>query len=500
MSTSEAGLLPGPPWPGHPVVHELNTAVWLGEVSRRAGRPLSLAGVPSHEWDAVVPDGITVVWLMGVWRRSAAGREIAMADDALRQSWSSALPGWTDEDLAGSPYCIREYEPDPAFGGWAGLDAARQQLRARGAHLMVDWVPNHVGPDSSWLLTPEAFVLGTAEDLAADPRAYLQVEGTVFAKGRDPYFPPWQDVVQVNAFSTALRERAAAALTEIAGHADAVRCDMAMLMLDDVVTATWGDRVGPSPRRTYWVELIAAVRAAHPQFRFVAEAYWDREWDLQQLGFDHCYDKRLYDRMSTGGTSQVRGHLGAELDYQRRLVRFLENHDEPRAATTFAPDPRERACAVAIATLPGMTLWHEGQADGRKVFVPVFLRRRPDEPPDPELSAFHHRLWAIAPMVRRGTWRRCAVTGWPDNPSAEALLAWTWQEGDGLSLVVVNLGSQRADGVVHVDHAPAAGRRWRLTDLMDGATYERDGDDLARNGLYVARPGWGTHVLSATPA
>jgi hypothetical protein len=502
MSTSESGLPPGQPWPDHPVVHEVNTAVWLGEVSRRAGRPLSLADAPAHEWDAVVPDGITVVWLMGVWTRSAAGRDIAMADSALRQSWSSALPGWTDDDVAGSPYCICEYEPDPSIGGWAGLDAARQQLRARGAGLMVDWVPNHVGPDSPWLLeVPEAFVHGTAEEAAAEPGAYLQIAGPTFAKGRDPYFPPWQDVVQVDAFSAALRDRAAAALTEIAGHADAVRCDMAMLMLDDVVKATWGDRVGPAPQRTYWAEVIAAVHAVHPQFRFVAEAYWDREWDLQQLGFDHCYDKRLYDRMSAGGAGQVRGHLGADLTYQQRLVRFLENHDEPRAAATFVPDARERACAIVIATLPGMTLWHEGQADGRKVFLPVFLRRRPNEPADSDLSAFHHRLWAVAPLVRRGTWRRSEVTGWPDNPSAEALLAWTWRDGDdGMALVVVNLSDGPADGVVHVDHAPAAGRRWRLTDLLDGTTYERDGDDLARNGLYVARPGWGAHVLSAAPA
>jgi len=496
-----AGQMPRVSWPEHPVVHEVNTAVWLGEVSRRAGVAPSLGDVPGSEWDAVVPDGINVVWLMGVWTRSPAGRRIAMADPGMWESWSAALPGCTEDDVAGSPYCIRDHQPDPEFGGWAGLDAARAQLRARGAALMVDWVPNHVAPDSPWLLeAPDAFVRGTADDLAADPGSYLEVGGRVFANGKDPYFAPWRDVVQVNAFAPGLRRLAAGALTRIAGHADAVRCDMAMLMLDDVAIRTWGDRVGPAQGQTYWTEVIAAVRAVHPQFRFVAEAYWDREWDLQQLGFDHCYDKRLYDRMAAGEVSGIRGHLDADLTYQRRLVRLLENHDEPRAAGTFRPGERERACAVAIATLPGMTLWHEGQAAGRQVFLPVFLRRRPDEPLDEALSAFHRRLWALAPGVRRGTWSRCEVSGWPDNPSARALLAWTWREAGELTLVVVNLSPGPADGIVHVGHAPAAGRRWLLTDLLDRTTYEREGDDLAEAGLYVARPGWGAHVLAAGPA
>ncbi len=275
------------PWPDQPVVHEVNTAVWLGEVSARAGRPLTLAEVPGREWDAVVPAGINLVWLMGVWSRSAAGREIALANPDLRASWSAALPGWTEADVAGSPYCIREYAPDGAFGGWAGLDAAREELRRRGALLMVDWVPNHVGPDCPWLESdPDAFVRGTADDLRADPLGHLEVGGTVFARGKDPYFAAWPDVVQVDAFSPALRRLAADALTEIAAHADAVRCDMAMLMLDDVATRTWQDRVSPAPETTYWTEVMGAVREAHPAFRFVAEAYWDREWDLQRLGFD----------------------------------------------------------------------------------------------------------------------------------------------------------------------------------------------------------------------
>ncbi len=498
--SSSPDLPHAPEWPVNPAVYEVNTAVWLGEVSGRLGAAVTLGSVPAPEWDLVVPEGVSVVWLMGVWARSPAGREIALSNPDLRAGWSAALPDWTDLDVVGSPYCITDYAPAAAFGGWAGLDSARAELRARGALLMVDWVPNHVGPDSPWLQSaPEAFVRGAAEDLSRSPDAFVEVDGTVFANGKDPYFAPWPDVVQVNAFAPSLRSLAARALSRIAEHADAARCDMAMLMLDDVVTSTWGEQVGPPPAVTYWTEMIAAAQAVNPSFRFVAEAYWDREWDLQLLGFDYCYDKRLYDRLAQGDVAPVRGHLGADPAYQRRLVRFLENHDEPRASRTFGPPARVKAAAVTIATLPGLTLWHEGQADGREVFVPVFLGRRADERQDAATASWYRDLWAAAPRVRAGDWARCEVTGWPDNTSAEALVAWTWTPGDVVSLVVVNLSGHDADGVVHVGQATAAGSRWLLDDPLAGASYERSGDDLADGGLYVALPAWGAHVFVADP-
>ena len=113
-------------WPAQPVVHEINVAVWLREVGRRAGSASDPGRRAAVEWDALVPKGVNVVWLMGVWERSAVGRAIALDDAGLRAAWSSALPDWTAADVAGSPYCIRDYVPDPFVGGWAGVDAARE--------------------------------------------------------------------------------------------------------------------------------------------------------------------------------------------------------------------------------------------------------------------------------------------------------------------------------------------------------------------------------------
>jgi len=365
-------------WPTDPVIYELNTAAWLQDVGKRVGHSITLATVPYAEWDRVTPDGVDAVWLMGIWERSPLGLALALKQPELVQAFRNALPNLAERDVIGSAYCIRSYEVDKRFGGIAALAKARRALAERGVRLVVDFVPNHVAPDHAWLRQhPEYFVTGTPEDLEHDPAAFFSIGKEVIARGRDPFFPPWPDVAQLNAFAPGLRQAAIDTLSDIAQRADGIRVDMAMLMLNSVFSRTWGERAGPVPATEYWSDVIGAVRSAHPDFLFTAEAYWDLEWDLQQLGFDHCYDKRLYDRMLHDGPQAVRSHLQADLGFQRGLLRFLENHDEQRAAAELTPD-RERAAAVSVATLPGATLWHEGQFEGAHARLPVFLARRPD--------------------------------------------------------------------------------------------------------------------------
>ena len=353
-------------WPEQPVIYEVNTAVWLGSLSRSAGRRLTLADVAAADWDAVTPAGVDAVWLMGVWERSPAGLALAKANADLQASFRAALPDLRDEDIIRSPYCVRRYVVDAAFGGPEALAAARGELAARGARLLLDYVPNHVAPDHPWVTSePQLFIQGDDHDLQADPAGWVPAGGHVLALGRDPYFPPSPDVVQLNAFSPALRDATARTLADIADQCDGIRCDMAMLMTNQVFARTWGDRAGPEPAGEFWPTVIGELRIRHPETVLVAEAYWDMEWVLQQQGFNFCYDKRLYDRIIGENASAVRGHLRADLSYQSRLLRFLENHDEPRIASRL-PGEAARAAAVAVATLPGATMWHEGQFEGRE--------------------------------------------------------------------------------------------------------------------------------------
>ena len=313
------------------------------------------------------------------------------------------------------------------------------------------------------------------------------------ARGRDPYFPAWPDVVQLNAFSPGLRKAAAQTLLDIGAQCDGVRCDMAMLLLNDVFARTW-PAAGERPATEYWTDVIGAVRRKYPRMLFIAEAYWDLEWNLQQLGFDHCYDKRLYDRLVHEGAESVRGHLGAGLDYQDRLIRFLENHDEPRAAAEFPPG-RLRAAAVATLTLPGALLLHEGQLEGHRVKLPVFLARRPEEPADEDLRAFHLRLLAARRELRGGAWQLCERTGWPDNPSFRNVAAWCWRSEEWMHLVAVNLSDRPAQARVRLPWPDLAGEERQLEDLLDGQTYGRAGAELVDPGLYVDLPPWGAHLF-----
>ena len=483
-----------------PYIYEINTWPWLNQLSLEAGRPVDLSTVPDERWAALADAGFDAVWLMGVWARSPAGSAIALDNKQLVQSFQAVLPDYRPEDVVGSPYCVRDYQVDPRLGGRAGLARARAALARHGLGLVLDFVPNHVAPDHPWTRTnPELFVHGTSQELEDDPGSFVAIDGSVLARGRDPYFPAWPDVVQLNAFSFALRDTVVDTLRDIAEQCDGVRCDMAMLMMNDVFARTWGSRVGTTPAQDYWPAVIPAVRETHPDFRFIAEAYWDLEWALQQQGFDFCYDKRLYDRLVHDGAEAVQGHLNADLGYQRRLVRFVENHDEPRAAATFSRD-QARAAAVTTLSQTGARLVHEGQLEGRKVQLPVFLARRPDEQTDLGVHAFYDRLLSALGdgVFRDGEWRLGERRGWDGNETWRNLAVWGWRGGESRKLVVVNLGDAPVSGDVSLPWDDFRGRNWLLDDAASGEAYERSGDDLC-DGLYVALDPWSWHLFDVTP-
>ncbi len=487
-------------------IYEINTWVWLSALSQQSKTPVDLGSVPSVEWDAIAQYGFDAVWLMGVWERSPAGVAIANSNPNLLNDFHRALPDFHPEDNVGSAYCVRCYVVDQHLGGPEGLATARRELAKRGLRLLLDFVPNHVAPDAPWIEEhPEHFMQATAADLQQHPASYIQVGETIFACGRDPYFPPWPDVVQVNAFDPGLRAAVIERILDIAGQCDGIRCDMAMLLINNIFARTWGGSAGPAPATEFWPAVIQAVRRQYPPFLFLAEAYWDLEWELQQQGFDFCYDKRLYDLVDHGDPEGMRLHLGADLTYQEKLIRFIENHDEPRAAAAFSPE-KEKAAAIIAATLPGAMLFHEGQFEGRKTRVPVFLGRRPNEVPDHACRLFYSRLLAAidTPMFRemlhQGQWTLCPCLGWPDNLSSRKLGAWCWTMGrtreNNRCLVLVNLSPGNVQARVRVPWVDLAGSVWRLNDALSEAGYDRDGDEIQNQGLYVDLAPWQGQILS----
>ncbi|UFP95288.1 hypothetical protein [Gloeobacter morelensis] len=365
--------------PTSPSILELNSWVWLRE--------------QQHRLDTLSPDDIEpivrhrdYVWLMGLWERSEAGRTIALNHPGLQYEFRRALPDLHLEDVVGSAYAIRRYTVDEHLGSEAGLRRLRRLLNDRlGVGVIVDFIPNHCAVDARWPSEhPEWFV----PCLDASGNGCFRTGDAHLSHGRDPYFPAWTDTAQFNYAYPEARRVLLEQLLSIAERADGVRCDMAMLMLREVFARTWCQ----DPGVEFWAEAIATVKARHPGFLFIAEAYWGLEWNLMQLGFDYCYDKTLYDRLCRRDAHGIAAHLRAEPRFSERVVRFAENHDEPPARQVFGQSWWN--ATLLCATVPGAFLEYLGQGE-RTVRLPVQLGREAKIASHPPARRFLDRLAAF---------------------------------------------------------------------------------------------------------
>jgi glycosidase len=485
--------------PRYPTLYQVNTRVWLTELSRGLGRPATLDDIPDAALDQFAELGFVWVWMLSVWQTGQAGQQVSRSNHGWRKEFEETLPDLREEDIAGSGFAITGYVVHPALGGDAALARLRERLRKRGLRLMLDFVPNHTGLDHSWVEDhPEYYVSGTELDLSRAPQNYVWARrkrgDVLLAHGRDPYFPGWPDTLQLNYGNPATQDAMQRELVKIAGQCDGVRCDMAMLVLPEVFERTWGIRAEP-----FWPKATRRVREQSPDFCFMAEVYWDLEWTLQQQGFNYTYDKRLYDRLRDRHARPVRDHFRAGLDYQDRMARFLENHDEPRAAATFPLDVHQAAAVITFLS-PGLRFFHQGQFQGRTKRISPHLVRAPDEPSNQELAKFYDRLLGVLrrQAVRQGEWQllECAPA-WDGNWTWDCFVAFAWSvSGEDRLLVAVNYAGNQSQCRVRLPFADLGQGRWRLTDLMGDATYERDGGDLHGQGLFLDMRPWETSVFS----
>lgn len=482
----------------HPSLYEINTRVWLRRLSEEAGKPVTLAEVDDDVLDDLARRGFDWIWLLSVWQTGAASRAVSRGNPLWQAEFRAALPDLTAQDICGSGFAISAYEVDEAVGGKAALATFRARLAARGLRLMLDFVPNHTALDHAWVKAhPDFYVQGNEQALAAAPENYCRVETDqgprILAYGRDPNFAGWPDTLQLDYANPVLQSARMTELAAIADQCDGLRCDMAMLLLPEVFHRTWDSTPPP-----FWPKAIAAVRGDHHGFTFLAEAYWDLEWDLQQQGFDYCYDKRLYDRLRHGDAAAIRAHLGAGLDYQSRLARFLENHDEPRAASVF-PWPRHQAAAVVTALAPGLRFFHQGQFDGARMRVPAHLCRGPVEGRDAGIVAFYERLLAVlkGEGFREGAWSLIPPDpAWDGNPTGEDFVSFAWDHGEGeRHIVVVNYSDHQAQCRLRLPFDGLAGRNVRLVDRMGSESYDRDGTGLVEPGLFIDLGAWRYNVF-----
>ena len=338
------------------------SVAWLGELARL---------------------GFNAVWLMGAWRIGPGSKAISRV---------------ISNDFEGSPFAIAEYEFSPELGGREAYLDFLSRARATGLRVLLDFIPNHMGLDCPWITDDPSIVIRSDPDLRKqDPvDYYLHPTGEVVAHGRDPYFPPWCDTAQLDYTSEKLRLRQIANLKRISQVADGVRCDMAMLVLKGYFRQRWYPNatdlwVNQRMPGEFWLEAIAEIKSICPEFVYLAEAYWGKEPDLQQLGFDLTYEKLLYDALVARNARWIKELLSRPADVLRHSLFFIENHDEPRAASVFEPEENLAAMAMLL-TLPASVLIHQGQIEGFRKKIPIQLVRPAPEQPNQELKQGYEAL------------------------------------------------------------------------------------------------------------
>jgi hypothetical protein len=485
----------------YPSLFQINTRAWLTELSLQLGRKATLDDIPDSKLNEISKIGFDWVWFLSVWQTGQTGQQISRTNPEWRRDFEETLSDLREEDIAGSGFAITGYKVHKTLGGDAALKRLRERLKKHRLKLMLDFVPNHTGLDHPWVEEhPEYYIQGTEMNLTQAPQNYIRVDrkkdDLLLAYGRDPYFSGWPDTLQLNYGNPNLQDAMITELVKIAGQCDGVRCDMAMLVLPEVFERTWGISSQP-----FWSKAIEQVHQSFPKFCFMAEVYWDLEWTMQQQRFDYTYDKRLYDRLHEGLTKPVREHLYADLDYQNKMARFLENHDEPRAASAFSTEVHTAAAIITFLS-PGLRFFHQGQFEGRVKRLSPHLVRFPDEQTNLVLNKFYEQLLKVLKLrvARNGQWQLLNCNpAWDGNGTFDSFLVYAWQENESEPLLVcVNYTNHPSQCYVQLPFSGLSDKQWQLTDLMSDESYVRDGNDLQSRGLYLDLTPWQFHVFQIT--
>jgi glycosidase len=305
----------------------------------------------------------------------------------------------------------------------------------------------------------------------------------------------------VNYFNPDAKDYMCKILLKLTEVCDGVRCDMAMLPLNNVFFNTWVGLLNRfnilKPVDEFWDMAIKTIKEKNNSFIFLAEAYWDLEWDLQQLGFDFTYDKRLMDRLASGYLPEIISHLKAEKDFQNRSVRFIENHDEPRAVTKFGKY-RSLAAATVISTIRGMKFYYDGQFEGKRIKLPVQLGREPEEKYSNTIRKYYEKLLNITKeeIFTLGEWEllepRTAGIG---NLSFHNFLTWQWSYKNSRALIIINYSEMTSQCRIKIE-TKSKGDFIELHDQLNGRIFDRSISEINNPGLFVELKGFASHIFS----
>ncbi|ABA90190.1 glycoside hydrolase, putative [Syntrophotalea carbinolica DSM 2380] len=500
-------------WMSDLVLLAKSVHVWFDQLSRQYGRPVHRLGdIPDEELDLLARRGFSGLWLIGIWERSPASRQV------------KRLRG--NPEAEASAYALYDYRIADEFGGQADLDELDRRCRQRGIRLACDVVPNHTGIDSRWIQEhPDWFVQAsyppypgyrfTGTDLSTDAGMSLYLEdgywdhsdaAVVFKHvnhhtgevryiyhGNDGTHLPWNDTAQLNFLLPQVREAMIRTIVEVARNFRVIRFDAAMTLAKKHFQRLWfplpGGGAGVPSRSEYsmsreeferlfpvefWREVVDRVAVEAPDTLLLAEAFWLMEsFFVRTLGMHRVYNSAFMHMMKQEDNAKYRQLLKKTLAFNpeilKRFVNFMNNPDEATAVEQFGKGDKYFGVAVLLVTLPGLPMFGHGQVEGfREKYGMEFRRAYLREEVDGGFVAYHEKL--IFPLLHR----RALFSGsehfnlydfFTQGQVNEDVLAYSNRRGDQRALVVYHNRSLDTGGWVRsaCPRVDAAGHARELT-------------------------------------
>ena len=484
-------------WMRDTVVIAKSCLVWLQQLSDRYGRPVrGLADIPAEELASLAAAGINGLWLIGMWQRSTASREIKRRRG--------------QPDAEASAYAIHDYVIDARLGGEPALEELRERAAAYGIRLVSDMVPNHTGLDSRWVMEhPDWFVQVrqrpfasygfTGPDLSADPGLTIRIEdhywddsdaAVVFQRvdnstgearylyhGNDGTGLPWNDTAQLDFLNPEVRSAVIDTMVAVARRFPVIRFDAAMTLVRRHIQRLWYPPPGeggaiasravhgslPAAEfetrmpKEFWLEATERLAEEAPDTLLIAEAFWMLEgYFVRNLGMHRVYNSAfmhmLRDEDNDGFRAFIKDALITDPAVLARFVNFMNNPDEDSAAAQFGTGAKYFGVCTLLVTMPGLPMLGHGQLEGlAEKYGMEFSRARLPEQPSEEVLQRHEQ--EIYPLLRQRS-RFSGTDGFElfdfhtHYGVDENVIAFSNRSETGSSLVLYNNRYALADGVL----------------------------------------------------
>jgi glycosidase len=476
-------------WMPKTVMMAKNALVWLDQLSRAYAREIRhLDQVPDAELDRLAGAGFNALWLIGVWERSAASREI-------KRRMGNA-------EAEASAYSLFDYTVAGELGGQLALDELRGRAARRGVRLASDMVPNHTGVDSRWMAEhPERFLSWphpwppfpsytfNGPNVSPTPGLGVYLEDRYWDKtdaavvfkrvdfasgetrliyhGNDGTHMPWNDTAQLDFLKPETREAVIQTILHVARMFPIIRFDAAMTLAKKHFQRLWypePGRGGDIPSRAgnglsrhdfdrampveFWREVVDRVAREAPGTLLLAEAFWMLEgFFVRTLGMHRVYNSAFMHMLkaedNAGYRQTIRNTLEFDPEVLKRFVNFMSNPDEQTAIDQFGDGDKYFGVCTLMATLPGLPLFAHGQVEGLKEKYGMEFRRAYwQETANTGLVARHER--EIFPLLRK-RYLFSGVEGFlfydfyaPEGHVNEDVFAYSNRSGEERALVLYN--------------------------------------------------------------